>query len=107
MGFGDCDDSVCTSIPQDLDFISSDEGVDEPPSNGGDAAAPRYFTKKLSSSGSTMSPPSSKGILSSSNNLLPMYASCTDLEMTEDEGEMTANEESAANSREVRISPPR
>ena len=26
---GDCDDSVCTSIPQDLDFMSSDEGLDD------------------------------------------------------------------------------
>ena len=25
LGVGDCDDSVCTSIPQDLDFLSSDE----------------------------------------------------------------------------------
>ena len=25
LGVGDCDDSVCTSVPQDLDFLSSDE----------------------------------------------------------------------------------
>jgi hypothetical protein len=29
LGLGDCDDSVCTSIPQDLDFISADEGVED------------------------------------------------------------------------------
>ena len=29
LGLGDCDDSVCTSIPQDLDFISSDEGSED------------------------------------------------------------------------------
>ena len=29
LGIGDGDDSVCTSIAQDLDFISSDEGQEE------------------------------------------------------------------------------
>ena len=28
LGLGDCDDSVCTSIPQDLDFMSSDEALE-------------------------------------------------------------------------------
>lgn len=101
MGFGDCDDSVCTSIPQDLDFISSDEGVDEPLNGGGE----KYFTKKMSSSPSSYSggnaASTSKDRL---NNLLPMYASCTDLEMTEDEGEGGANEDSRG---ATRIPPPR
>jgi hypothetical protein len=54
LGLGDCDDSVCTSIPQDLDFISSDEGGEDriqPP------AATTYQNKK--------------------NDILPRYASCT------------------------------
>lgn len=61
MGIGDGDDSVCTSIPQDLDFISSDEGAEEPN---------KCFTSRKAT--------------------LSHYASCTDLDMTEDEGEATA-----------------
>ncbi|QQP38316.1 Uncharacterized protein FKW44_018862, partial [Caligus rogercresseyi] len=29
LGLGDCDDSVCTSVPQDLDFISSSDDNEE------------------------------------------------------------------------------
>ena len=58
MGIGDGDDSVCTSIPQDLDFISADEGIEE---------TQKYFTSRKAT--------------------LSHYASCTDLDMTEDEGD--------------------
>eukprot|EP00090_Calanus_glacialis_P024942 TRINITY_DN3873_c0_g1_i1.p1 TRINITY_DN3873_c0_g1~~TRINITY_DN3873_c0_g1_i1.p1 ORF type:complete len:1331 (+),score=212.74 TRINITY_DN3873_c0_g1_i1:800-4792(+) len=58
LGIGDGDDSVCTSIPQDLDFISSDEGIEE---------CQKYFTSRKAT--------------------LSHYASCTDLDMTEDEGD--------------------
>lgn len=74
LGLGDCDDSVCTSIPQDLDFMSSDEGLDEPSS----AATVRKKDQKQ-----PMQMPQKTS--------LPQYASCTDLDMTEDEdggGEM-------------------
>ena len=62
LGVGDGDDSVCTSIPQDLDFISSDEGAEEPTAAG-------------------------KKCFSSRKATLSHYASCTDLDMTEDEAE--------------------
>lgn len=58
LGIGDGDDSVCTSIPQDLDFISSDEGIEE---------CQKYFTSRKAT--------------------LSHYASCTDLDMTEDEAD--------------------
>ena len=58
LGIGDGDDSVCTSIAQDLDFISSDEGQEE---------CQKYFTSRKAT--------------------LSHYASCTDLDITEDEGE--------------------
>ena len=57
LGIGD-GDSVCTSIAQDLDFISSDEGYEE---------SKKYFSSRKAT--------------------LSHYASCTDLDMTEDEGE--------------------
>ena len=57
LGLGD-GDSVCTSIAQDLDFISSDEGYEE---------SKKYFTSRKAT--------------------LSHYASCTDLEMTEDEAD--------------------
>lgn len=63
LGLGDCDDSVCTSIPQDLDFMSSDEALEA--------------DKPLRKSGF------SENILQKTS--LPQYASCTDLDMTEDE----------------------
>ena len=50
--------SVCTSIAQDLDFISSDEGYEE---------SRKYFTSRKAT--------------------LSHYASCTDLDMTEDEAD--------------------
>ena len=71
LGLGDCDDSVCTSIPQDLDFMSSDE-MDAPD----DTKKPK---KKFSL------PEPSTSTLQKSQPLLPQYASCTDLDMTEDE----------------------
>jgi len=58
LGIGDGDDSVCTSIAQDLDFISSDEGYEE---------SRKYFTSRKAT--------------------LSHYASCTDLDMTEDEAD--------------------
>jgi RIMS-binding protein 2 len=58
LGIGDGDDSVCTSIAQDLDFISSDEGQEE---------CQKYFTSRKAT--------------------LSHYASCTDLDITEDEEE--------------------
>jgi hypothetical protein len=61
MGIGDGDDSICTSIPQDLDFISSDEGLEEQRESRG-----KYFTSRKAT-------------------LSQYYASCTDLDMTEDE----------------------
>jgi RIMS-binding protein 2 len=61
MGIGDGDDSICTSIPQDLDFISSDEGLEETRESRG-----KYFTSRKAT-------------------LSHYYASCTDLDMTEDE----------------------
>ena len=57
LGLGD-GDSVCTSIAQDLDFISSDEGYEE---------SRKYFTSRKAT--------------------LSHYASCTDLDMTEDEAD--------------------
>ena len=57
LGIGD-GDSVCTSIAQDLDFISSDEGYEE---------SKKYFSSRKAT--------------------LSHYASCTDLDMTEDEGD--------------------
>ena len=62
LGLGDCDDSVCTSIPQDLDVLSSDEGA----------------------VGEYLKPLKPEPLKRTS---LPQYASCTDLEMTEDEGD--------------------
>lgn len=67
LGLGDCDDSVCTSIPQDLDFMSSDEGLeaDTPLKKAKSQQQPQpVHIHKVS---------------------LPQYASCTDLDMTEDE----------------------
>ena len=58
LGIGDGDDSVCTSIAQDLDFISSDEGYEE---------SKKYFSSRKAT--------------------LSHYASCTDLDITEDEAE--------------------
>lgn len=52
LGLGDCDDSVCTSIPHDLDFMSADEGVED-----------------------KIRVPSSSSI--SKTDILPRYASCT------------------------------
>lgn len=63
LGIGDGNDSVCTSIAQDLDFISSDEGIEE---------TQKYFTSRKAT--------------------LSHYASCTDLDMTEDEGETPSTE---------------
>ena len=57
LGLGE-NDSVCTSIAQDLDFISSDEGVEE---------CGRYFSSRKAT--------------------LSHYASCTELDLTEDESE--------------------
>merc|ERR1719282_1441409 len=58
LGIGDGDDSVCTSIAQDLDFMSSDEGAEE---------CQKYFSSRKAT--------------------LSHYASCTDLDITEDESE--------------------
>ena len=58
FGIGDGGDSICTSIAQDLDFISSDEGAED--------TSQRYFKSRKAT--------------------LSYYASCTDLDMTEDEG---------------------
>ena len=58
LGIGDGDDSVCTSIAQDLDFISSDEGYED---------SKKYFSSRKAT--------------------LSHYASCTDLDMTEDEAD--------------------
>ena len=79
LGLGDCDDSVCTSIPQDLDFMSSDE-MDNP-----DDSKKPMRNKKFSSSSSAMSEAQSTSTLQKTQPLLPQYASCTDLDMTEDE----------------------
>jgi hypothetical protein len=70
LGLGDCDDSVCTSIPQDLDFMSSDEAIIE-----------EEISNKRSSklSKTTYDAPVMR------KTSLPQYASCTDLDMTEDE----------------------
>ena len=94
LGLGDCDDSVCTSIPQDLDIISSDEGVE-------DSNYPRISRKSKSylnhnsnissNATSSHSQPLSAPIRKSSLTL-PQYASCTDLEMTEDEGDGPARD---------------
>ena len=67
LGIGDGDDSVCTSIAQDLDFISSDEGQEE---------CQKYFTSRKAT--------------------LSHYASCTDLDITEDEGEGQADTDHVA-----------
>lgn len=72
LGLGDCDDSVCTSVPHDLDFLSSDEAEEKP----------YKFTP--ASSHQNFSPLTRKN--------LPQYASCTDLEATEDEGDGHHNE---------------
>ena len=72
---GDCDDSVCTSIPQDLDFMSSDEALE----------ADRPLSKRNKSF--THSEPNQQSILQKTS--LPQYASCTDLDMTEDEGDVS------------------
>ena len=61
LGIGD-GDSVCTSIAQDLDFISSDEGYEE---------SKKYFTSRKAT--------------------LSHYASCTDLDMTEDEADAASD----------------
>ena len=68
LGIGDGDDSVCTSIAQDLDFISSDEGAEE--------SQAKYFTSRRAT--------------------LSHYASCTDLDITEDEGDGQEAEHAAA-----------
>ena len=60
LGLGE-NDSVCTSIAQDLDFISSDEGAEE---------CGRYFSSRKAT--------------------LSHYASCTELDLTEDECEAGA-----------------
>ena len=73
LGLGDCDDSVCTSIPQDLDFMSSDEMDDN---------SKPVRTKKFSV---PSEPVAKNSTLQKSQPLLPQYASCTDLDMTEDE----------------------
>ena len=70
LGLGDCDDSVCTSIPQDLDFMSADEGM-EP-----DSKPIRKSSQPL---------PVANNDFSKSWATLPQYASCTDLDMTEDD----------------------
>ena len=66
LGLGDCDDSVCTSIPQDLDFMSADEAIE----------ADHKPLRKTSL-------PADE--LSKARATLPQYASCTDLDMTEDD----------------------
>ena len=71
LGIGDGDDSVCTSIAQDLDFISSDEGYEE---------SKKYFSSRKAT--------------------LSHYASCTDLDITEDEAE-------AAEASSDYVSPPK
>ena len=68
LGLGDCDDSICTSIPQDLDFMSSDEMDDKPVSSRKNKSEPPVQSSALQKT-----------------PLLPQYASCTDLDMTEDE----------------------
>ena len=67
LGIGDGDDSVCTSIAQDLDFISSDEGQEE---------CQKYFTSRKAT--------------------LSHYASCTDLDITEDEEDKADTDHVAA-----------
>ncbi len=58
LGLGDCDDSVCTSIPQDLDFMSGDEGMVEKAND-------------ISSISLSLLLPSRK------TDMLPRFASCT------------------------------
>jgi len=65
LGIGDGDDSVCTSIPQDLDFMSSDEGAEE---------CQKYFSSRKAT--------------------LSHYASCTDLDITEDESDLVQSSSS-------------
>jgi RIMS-binding protein 2 len=67
LGVGDCDDSVCTSIPQDLDFLSSDE-LDETTVKTTTKSGSAYFSARKTVT-----------------NLLPQYASCTDLELSEED----------------------
>eukprot|EP00095_Tigriopus_kingsejongensis_P012128 maker-scaffold560_size136926-snap-gene-0.23 protein:Tk12128 transcript:maker-scaffold560_size136926-snap-gene-0.23-mRNA-1 annotation:"rims-binding protein 2-like" len=73
LDLGDCDDSVCTSVPQDLDYLSSDEAEDAPPKASTRLEHHQSFTT-----------------LTKTN--LPQYASCTDLDLTEDESEGSIND---------------
>ncbi len=68
LGLGGCDDSVCTSVPQDLDFLSSDEALTE-----------ETLSSRLRKKSSSTQQPLTK------TTSLPQYASCTDLDATEDE----------------------
>lgn len=79
LGLGDCDDSVCTSVPQDLDFLSSDETALET-----DPIRVR-IRKSLAQSNDYFS------ASRKSNPNIPQYASCTDLDLTEDEAEDTSS----------------
>ena len=76
---GDCDDSVCTSVPQDLDILSvcGDE----------DKVVPPKPAKRLSKSSNSLMNDSDTDYPVHKQTLLPQYASCTDLEMTEDEAD--------------------
>ena len=96
LGLGDCDDSVCTSIPQDLDIISSDEGVEDsnyPRISRKSKSYLNHNSNMSSNATSSHSQPLTSNIRKSSLTL-PQYASCTDLEMTEDEGDGPSRENS-------------
>ena len=84
LGLGDCDDSVCTSIPQDLDFMSADESMETdhhklPAIRKTTTAPPESILKRT-----TCTTPDAE-LSKAARASLPQYASCTDLDMTEDD----------------------
>ena len=104
LGLGDCDDSVCTSIPQDLDFMSADECSMETDSttthHNNSTKLPTSAIRKTISGGGLTTTGSSAAELNlkrtcitpddaelskAARASLPQYASCTDLDMTEDD----------------------
>jgi hypothetical protein len=87
LGLGDCDDSVCTSIPQDLDIISSDEGVEASNYSRATRKSKSYLNSNMTSNATNSQTQQLSNNLRKSSLTLPQYASCTDLEMTEDEGD--------------------
>ena len=103
LGLGDCDDSVCTSIPQDLDFMSADECSMETDStthhHNNSTKLPTSAIRKTISGGLTTGSssaaelnlkrtcitPDDAELSKAARASLPQYASCTDLDMTEDD----------------------